>query len=222
MDAQLSNRFNQARNRYIQAAFRTIDAVDNGFREQGRILYDIEERESDILENIYREIKNICFGLENGNEMMEPFRAALRDAHRMIDNYRRRLMDIDPEAIHIFKQAIDGYIEAAKRRIDAEFVDEHLNEIEDREYEIFRNIYADIRNRTHNIRPFMQILNDAEGTVEDYENTAMRRARDREAPAAGRVFGEGFENAGMIFGNANVRENDPDAADPDPGGCIVA
>ena len=160
---------------------------------------------------IYREIRNIWNRLDD-DRMIEPFNVAIDDAQRIISDYERGVGGVIPiQLSNRFTQARDGYIQAAIRRIDAEFVDVivdrdreqfiHLNEIEDREYEIFRNIYADIRNRTHNIRPFMQILNDAEGTVEDYENTAMRRARDRE-------FGGGAPAAGPLFGGEDAPEAD--------------
>ena len=54
MNVQLSNRFNQARNRYIQAAMRRIDAETDPFQDEVLIrqLGEIEDREYEIMENI--------------------------------------------------------------------------------------------------------------------------------------------------------------------------
>jgi hypothetical protein len=211
--AQLSNRFNQARNRYIQAAKRSADAGDMLFRDPEEDQLRIqEEREYFNMENVFQEICDLANGEDN---IIDLFLIRFNDAERIVDDYRagaRADPGVSVQLSNRFNQARDAYIEAAMRRIDAQYVnvnvDEEqiilLEETEEDEYEIFRNIYADIRNSAVNVEPFSRKLSDAEQTVEDYENTAMMRAREREfgggAPAAGPLFGGGAPAAGPLFG----------------------
>ena len=194
--AELSNRFNQAINKYIQAAKRSADAGDMLFRDPEEDQLRIqEERAYFNMENVFQEICDLANGDYN---IIELFNIRFNDAERIVDDYRagaRADQGVSVQLSNRFNQARDAYIEAAMRRIDFEnnginFDDKEevkeevrLNEIEDRELENFSSIYADIRNHNVNVGPFMLIFEDAKGTIIDYEDASRERAIEREERA---------------------------------------